>query len=154
VRSSASSFSFRYPLFSFRSSSSCLRLLPCLTVTSILPSIFLSITCYRMQVLRKMWPTRKPSILLTLRTIGIKLADMWRDRTYCGLKITLFCFYMRAKYPDWRMGISLNFFVSSLFRSVLNFFMIRRPPIDILHTWHLMQRGSKGILFAVFVNCP
>jgi hypothetical protein len=44
VRSSASSLDFRYPLFSLRSSSSCLRLLPSLSVTCILPSTFLSIT--------------------------------------------------------------------------------------------------------------
>ena len=42
-RSSASSFSFRYPLFSLRSSSSSLRLIPRRPVTSILPSIFPSV---------------------------------------------------------------------------------------------------------------
>jgi hypothetical protein len=52
---SASSFNFQYPLVSLRSSSSCLRLLPRLPVTSILPSIFPSITCFRRQFLRKMW---------------------------------------------------------------------------------------------------
>jgi hypothetical protein len=46
VRSSASSFNLQYRLFSLRSSSSCLRLLPRLTVISILPSSFPSITCF------------------------------------------------------------------------------------------------------------
>ena len=41
VRSSASSFNFQYPLVSWRSSSSCLRLLSFLPV----PSIFPSVTC-------------------------------------------------------------------------------------------------------------
>jgi hypothetical protein len=54
VRSSASSFNLQYPLFSLRSSSSCLRLLPRHLVTSILPSIFPSITCFRRQFLREM----------------------------------------------------------------------------------------------------
>jgi hypothetical protein len=44
VRSRASSFKWEYPLLSLRSSSSFLRLLPCLLVTSIRPCIFPSIT--------------------------------------------------------------------------------------------------------------
>ena len=45
-----------YPLLSLTSSSSFLRLLPRLLVTSISPFIFPSITCFRRQFLRKMWP--------------------------------------------------------------------------------------------------
>jgi len=56
VRSRASSFKWEYPLLSLRSSSSFLRLLPRLLVTSISPFNFTSITCFRRQFLRKMWP--------------------------------------------------------------------------------------------------
>jgi len=56
VRSRASPFKWDYPLLSLRSSSSFLRLLPRLTVTSIPHYIFPSITCCRRQFLRKMWP--------------------------------------------------------------------------------------------------
>jgi hypothetical protein len=56
VRSSTSSFNFQYPLASLRPSSSCLHLFPRLPVISILPSNFHSITCFRRQFLRKMWP--------------------------------------------------------------------------------------------------
>ena len=56
VRSRASSFKWQYPLLSLRSSSSFLRLLPRLLVTSISLFIFPSITCFRRQFLRKMWP--------------------------------------------------------------------------------------------------
>ena len=56
MRSRASSFNWQYPLLSLRSSSSFLRLLPRLLVTSIFPFIFPSITCCRRQFLRKMWP--------------------------------------------------------------------------------------------------
>jgi len=56
VRSRASPFNSQYPLLSLRSSSNFLRLLPCLLVTSIWPFIFPSITCFRRQFLRKMWP--------------------------------------------------------------------------------------------------
>jgi hypothetical protein len=56
MRSRASSFKWEYPLLSPRSSSNFLRLLPRLLVTSICPCIFPSITCFRWQFLRKMWP--------------------------------------------------------------------------------------------------
>ena len=55
VRSRASSFKWEYPLLSLSSSSSFLRLLSRLIVTSISPFIFPSITCFRRQFLRKMW---------------------------------------------------------------------------------------------------
>ena len=56
VRSRASSFKWEYPVLSSRSSSSLLHLLPRLLVTSVFPFIFPSITCFRRQFLRKMWP--------------------------------------------------------------------------------------------------
>ena len=56
VRSRASSFKWEYPLLSLRLYSSFLRLLPRLLATSISPFIFSSITCFRRQFLRKMWP--------------------------------------------------------------------------------------------------
>jgi len=56
VRSRASSFKWEYPHLTLRSSSSFLRLLPCLPVTSIPPSIFPSVTRCRRQFRRKMWP--------------------------------------------------------------------------------------------------
>ena len=56
VRSRASSFNWQYPLLSLRSSSSFLRHLPRLVVTSICPFIFHSIICFTRQFLRKMWP--------------------------------------------------------------------------------------------------
>ena len=56
MRSSASFFNFKYPLISLRSSSTCLRILPRLPTTFILPCIFSSITCFRKQFLRKSWP--------------------------------------------------------------------------------------------------
>jgi len=50
VRSSAPSFDFQHPLFSIRSSGSCLHLLPRRPITSIFPSI----TCFRRQYLCNM----------------------------------------------------------------------------------------------------
>ena len=59
ARSRASSFKWEYPLLPLRSSSSFLRLLPRLPVTSIPPFIFPSITCCRRQFLQKMWPSSR-----------------------------------------------------------------------------------------------
>ena len=56
MRSRASSFKWEYPVLSLRSSNSFLRLIPRLLVTSISPFILPSITCFRRQFLRKMWP--------------------------------------------------------------------------------------------------
>ena len=47
-------FNFQYPLVSLQSSSSCLRLLPPLTVTSNFPPTSPSITCFRRQFKCKM----------------------------------------------------------------------------------------------------
>jgi hypothetical protein len=55
-RSRASSFKWKYLLLSLMSSSSFLRLLPHLPVTSILPFIFPSISLCRKHFLRKIWP--------------------------------------------------------------------------------------------------
>ena len=55
VLSSASPFSFHYLIVFLRSSSNCLLLLRRLPVTSILPSIFLSVMCFRGQFLRQVW---------------------------------------------------------------------------------------------------
>ena len=64
VRCRASFFKWEYPLLSLRSSSSFLRLLPRLLATSIYPFIFPSITCFRRQFLRKMWPIQLAFLFL------------------------------------------------------------------------------------------
>ena len=69
MRSRASSLNWHYSLLSLRSSSSFLRLLPRLLVTSICPFIFPSITCCRRQFLRKMWPIQLVFCFLILCTI-------------------------------------------------------------------------------------
>jgi len=56
VRSRASSFKWEYPLLSLKSFSCFLHLLLHLLFTSISPFIFPSITCFRRQFLRKIWP--------------------------------------------------------------------------------------------------
>jgi hypothetical protein len=64
-RSSASFFIFHYPVISLRSYNSCLRLLSRPSLTSILPRVFPSITCFRRQFLRKTWPIQLLFCLFT-----------------------------------------------------------------------------------------
>jgi len=56
VWSIASSFNLKFPLVSSKSSDSYLRLLPCLPSILILSTTFPSITCFRRQFIRKIWP--------------------------------------------------------------------------------------------------
>jgi hypothetical protein len=69
VWSSISSFNLQYPVFSSGSFSSFLRLFLHLPVTSIIPSIFISIMCLRRQFLRNMWPNHLPFFLFVLSRI-------------------------------------------------------------------------------------
>jgi hypothetical protein len=69
VRSSMSSFNLQYPLFSLRSFSSLLHLLRRLPVTCILPSIFPSITCFKGQLLRKIWQIQTDFLIFIVRRI-------------------------------------------------------------------------------------
>jgi hypothetical protein len=71
VRSRASSLKWEQPLLSLTSSSNFLRLLPRLLVTSISPFIFPSITCFRRQLLRKMWPIHNEECLNLLYILYI-----------------------------------------------------------------------------------
>ena len=80
VRSRGSSFNCEYPLLSLRSSSSFLRFLPRLPVTSIPPFIFPSITRCRRQFLRKMWPSQLAFRFLISITI-----KKYMQRWYCGI---------------------------------------------------------------------
>ena len=77
VRSKASSFKWEYPLLSLRSSSNFLRLLPRLLVTSISPFIFPSITCFRRQFLRKMWPIQLAFRFLIAFRIFLCSLTLW-----------------------------------------------------------------------------
>ena len=61
-------FNFHYPLFSLRPSSSCC-LLPLSPIISILPTIFLLITCFRKQFLCKMWPIQLASLFFKICTL-------------------------------------------------------------------------------------
>ena len=99
LRSSVSSFNFQYPIFSLRSSSSCLRLRSHLPVTSILPSIFPPITCFRRQLVCKMWPIKLPLLVVIVCTIFLSswlfvtllhFSHDWSNRSYPSFSSTTF----------------------------------------------------------------
>jgi len=75
VRSRASSFKWEYPFLSLRSSSIFLRLVPRLLVTSISPFVFPSITCFRRQFVRKVWPIQLAFRFLILCRINTAYVD-------------------------------------------------------------------------------
>ena len=101
VRSRASSFKWGYPLLSLRLSSSVLRLLPRLPVTSILPFIFPSLIRCRRQFPRKMWP--------------IQFA--FRLRTSCRIflcSLTLIYLHFSHDQSNW----SFQSFFSTIFQNI------------------------------------
>ena len=78
-RSSASSFNLNHFLFFLRPCNSCLRLLPRLPLSSILPSMFPTITCFRSRFLRKMWP-----IQLAFLPFIVCRAFLYSRTPYCS----------------------------------------------------------------------
>ena len=94
VRSKASSFKREYPLLSLRSSNSFLRLLPRLLVTSISPFIFPSITCFRRQFLRKMWPIQ---LAFRLR-ISRRIVSFQKQRSHTPYKQLKYNYFFLTEF--------------------------------------------------------
>jgi hypothetical protein len=82
VRSRASSFKWEYPLLSLRSSSSFLRLLPRLPVTSIPPSIFPSITLVEGSFYAKFWPFQLAFRLLISFRISLCSSNLSKSTSF------------------------------------------------------------------------
>jgi hypothetical protein len=71
VRASVSLFIVQCLLFSLRSSSSCLHLLPRIPVTPSFSSVFPPITCFKIQFLRKLWPNQVAFLPYNVHRISI-----------------------------------------------------------------------------------
>jgi hypothetical protein len=120
VRSRASSFKWAYPLLSLRSSSSFLRLLPRLPVTSILPFIFPSITCCGRQFLHKMLPIKLAFRLLISwgrtsrkkRVFSIVKSNQISVRRYSG-KVLYFVTLTKIKLC-WKFKKAFMYFRGNL----------------------------------------
>jgi len=82
-------FQFAVPHVSWRSSSSCLRLLPRLPITHILPLIFPSITCFWTQFLRKMWPIQLAFLLFTVRWIFLSFPALCNTSAFFTRSVQL-----------------------------------------------------------------
>jgi len=81
VRASASPFNSLYLFFLLRSSSSCLRPLPRLSVTCILPSTFSSLRLFRRQILCKIWPNQLAILLFIYSFIQSFICSEPYDRS-------------------------------------------------------------------------
>ena len=99
VWSNVSSFHFQYPMFSSRSSSSCLRLLPLFPVTSILPSTFPSITCFRRQFLRTAY-VAVGHMTKVGRPLGFWDARWRLSRKMTGTLWTQFCYTLASLHNN------------------------------------------------------
>ena len=123
VRSSASSFNWGCPLHSLRSSSSFLCLLPRLPVTSIPPFIFPSITCFRRQFLRKMWPIRLAfSLLISCR---IFLCSLTPSNTFSFLTWSvqlIFSILLRLSVKKIMGLVTVNIYIYSFSTKYIRWF--------------------------------
>jgi hypothetical protein len=116
-------FLLQFPIsFSLRSSSSCLRILTPLPITSVLPSVVPSITCFRRQFLHKMWPIQLAFLLVNvgyfcpswLFVILFHFSDVYRVRMfflklliiYICYVFTLGCLFYRVLEHDSCHGMS------------------------------------------------
>ena len=122
MRTRASSFKWEYPLLYLRSSSSFLRLLLLrLLITSIYPFTFPSITCFRRQFLRKMWPIQLAFRFLTSRRIFF--CSLTLSNTSClelrDINSHLWVLYLQCTHNDWRSNTTKFYRTFCVFRCFL-----------------------------------
>ena len=108
VRSRASSFKWEYPTLSLRSSSSFLRLLPRLPVTSIPPFTFPSITHCRRQFLCKMWPIQLAFLLLISCRIFLCYLTLSNTSSFLTWPVQLI-FSILLQHHIWKLSRSATF---------------------------------------------
>ena len=133
VRSRAPSFNWQYSLLSLRSSSSFLRLLPRLLVTSICPFIFPSITCWRRQFLRRMWPIQLAfRFLISCRIFlcSLTLSDDSNDSNFLFISYYHIYFLLCSNVQLWFQEICEWLFTKNNFR----FLILHRPTLQIVRT--------------------
>ena len=108
VRSNASYFNFHYPRVSWKSSNSWLRLLPRLLFTSLLPSIFPPITCFRRQFLLKMWPIQLAFLLLTVRRIFLSSLTLCNTSLFLTKSVQLIASILLHHYISYHKYCAIN----------------------------------------------
>ena len=107
MRANLFSFSFHHQKVSLKPHSSCSRLFLRRSVTSILPSILPSITCFRRQFLCNVWPINLACLLFTIGKIFVSFLILFKtiymDRHNCGQKILKFSKYeiLKIIYLLW-----------------------------------------------------
>ena len=102
MRSSAFCFNFAVSSSVIKSSSGCLLLILRLLVTSILLFIFLWITCFRRQFLRKMWPIQLAFLLFIV----------------CRMFLVFWLFVMLLHFTHELCGWSFSSFSSTTFQNL------------------------------------
>ena len=169
MRSRTSSFKWEYPLLSLRSSSSFLRLLPRLLVTSNSSFIFPSITCFRRQFLRKMWPIQLAFRFLIIIDINIIIniefgytrcaGTKFLDRDHLSdvkpvvyTKVDLQNFWRNLQLRIYKVETRLRWFNLGFSRYVLG-------SIPVLSLWlmtdtHWGRISEEHFLFSLQITTP
>jgi len=146
-RSSGSSFSFQYPLVSSRSSSSCKRLLPRLPVTSILPSVFPSITCCRKQFLSKMWPIQLAFLLFIVCRISLSSLTLCDTSSFSHDQLKLYS-------PSFSSTTFRNFpFIFDLLSEVSRFQHIYNAALQMWHSTSFFLKFKSNFLVKKSFSC-
>ena len=126
VQSRASSFKWEYPLLSLRSSRSFLSLLPHLRCTSIPRFIFPSITHYRRQFLRKMWPIQLAFHLFISRSIFLCFLTLSNTSLFLTWPVQLIfsipCQHHISKLSRRFLSTAWSIQVSALYKAILQMY--------------------------------
>jgi hypothetical protein len=129
VRPSASSFSFQYPLFSLRPSSSWLRHLPRLPT----PFVFHSIACFRRQFLRNMWPIQLAFLLFIVCRMSLSSLTLCNTSSFLTRSVQLiFSILLQRHIPNF--PVSLIYFPKCPSKAVLR--TVVGKHVYIISTWH------------------
>ena len=140
VRSRASSFKWEYPLLSLRSSSTFLRLLPRLPVTSIPPFIFPSITRCRRQFLRKMWPIKLAFPLLISYRVFLYSLTLSNTSSFLTWSVQQF-----FPFATWN--------IIPLTKKRLSFYRNRNFVSIFIRSHHIVMSLLRWNQFTCVVHC-
>jgi len=116
---SAPSLYLWYPVFSVRSSSSCVCLLPRLPI----PSIFRSVTCFRRQILCKVWPIQLAVLRFIVSGIFLSSLSVWNTSSFLMWVVRLIFSILPHYYiskPFWHFWSTFrNVHVSAPYQAML-----------------------------------
>jgi hypothetical protein len=123
VQSSASSSTLPYLLFSLKSSSRCVLIISRVPVTCIFPFVFPSITCFRKQFLRQLWPIHLAFLHFTVRRIFLCSLTLCNTSSFSTWSVQLiFSILLQhhiSKLPRYFWSIFRSVKISASYKAML-----------------------------------